>query len=99
MRMIINCSKPRLSDEEMDPIEQDDSELVSQHSSEGWVPWDLDDLIDIRRIIDERMPFKQKQVIEAFLIGRSYLDVGMTEKHWRYHYDKAVEVIQKELGE
>jgi hypothetical protein len=83
----------------MDPIEQDDSESVSQHSSEGWVPWDLDDLIDIRRIIDERMPFKQKQVIEAFLIGRSYLDVGMTEKYWRYHYDKAVEFIQKELGE
>jgi hypothetical protein len=99
MRMIINCSKPRLSDEEMDPIEQDDLEAVSQHSSEGWVPWDLDDLIDIRRIIDERMPIKQKQVIEAFLIGRTYLDVGMTEKYWRYHYDKAVEFIQKELGE
>ena len=99
MRITINCSKPRLSDEEMDPIEQDDSEAVSHHSSEGWVPWDLDDLIDIRRIIEERMPIKQKQVIEAFLVGRTYLDVGMTEKYWRYHYDKAVEFIQKELGE
>ena len=99
MRMIINCSRPRLSDEEMDPIEQDDSESVSHHSSEGWVPWDLDDLIDIRRIIDERMPMKQKQVIEAFLMGRTYTDVDMTEKYWRYHYDKAVEFIQKELGE
>jgi hypothetical protein len=99
MRMIINCSRPRLSDEEMDPIEQDDSESVSQHSSEGWVPWDLDDLIDIRRIIDERMPMKQKQVIEAFLVGRTYTDVDMTEKYWRYHYEKAVEFIQKELGE
>jgi hypothetical protein len=99
MRMIINCSRPRLSDEEMDPIEQDDSESVSQQSSEGWVPWDLDDLIDIRRIIDERMPMKQKQVIEAFLVGRTYTDVDMTEKYWRYHYEKAVEFIQKELGE
>jgi len=99
MRMIINCSRPRLSDEEMDPIEQDDSESVSNHSSEGWVPWDLDDLIDIRRIIDERMPMKQKQVIEAFLVGRTYTDVDMTEKYWRYHYEKAVEFIQKELGE
>ena len=99
MRMIINCSRPRLSDEEMDPIEQDDSESVSQHSSEGWLPWDLDDLIDIRRIIDERMPMKQKQVIEAFLVGRTYTDVDMTEKYWRYHYEKAVEFIQKELGE
>lgn len=96
---IINCSKPRLSDEEMDPIEQDDLESVTQQSSEGWVPWDLDDLIDIRRIIDERMPSKQREVIEAFLVGKIYTDVDMTEKYWRYHYEKAVEFIQKELGE
>ena len=99
MRMIINCSKPRLSDEEMDPIEQDDVDGVSQNQSEGWLPWDLDDLIDIKRIIDERMPFKQKQVLEGFLAGMSFTDMGMTEKYWRYHYDKAVEFIQEELGE
>jgi hypothetical protein len=98
MKIIINCSKPRLSDEEMDPIEQDDVDGVSNNQSEGWLPWDLDDLIDIKRIIDERMPFKQKQVIEAFLAGMSFTDMGMTEKYWRYHYDKAVEFIQKELG-
>ena len=97
MKIIINCSRPRLSDEEMDPIEQDDSEAVSHHSSEGWVPWDLDDLIDIRRIIDERMPFKQKQVINAFLLGMNYIDVNMTEKYWRYHYEKAIKFIQEEL--
>ena len=82
----------------MDPIEQDDSDGVSQHSNEGWLPWDLDDLIDIRRIIDERMPLKQKQIIDAFLTGKTYTDMGMTEKYWRYHYDKAVEFIQEELG-
>jgi hypothetical protein len=98
MKIIINCSKPRLSDEEMDPIEQDDVDGVSNNQSEGWLPWDLDDLIDIKRIIDERMPFKQKQVIEGFLAGMSFTDMGMTEKYWRYHYDKAVEFIQKELG-
>jgi hypothetical protein len=81
----------------MDPIEQDDLDGIS-HQSEGWVPWDLDDLIDIRRIIDERMPFKQKQVLEAFLSGMSYMDMGMTEKYWRYHYDKAIAFIQEELG-
>jgi len=99
MKIIINYSKPRLSDEEMDPIEQDDSESVSHQSSEGWVPWDLDDLIDIRRIIDERMTSKQKQVIDAFLLGMTYQDVGMTEKYWRYHYEKAVQFIQEELGQ
>lgn len=96
MKIIINCSRPRLSDEEMDPIEQDDTDGISQQS-EGWVPWDLDDLIDIRRIIDERMSFKQKQIIDAFLLGRTYMDVGVTEKHWRYHYEKAIKFIQEEL--
>lgn len=97
MRMIINCSKPRLSDEEMDPIEQDDMEGVSHHMSEGWVPWNVDDLIDIRRIIDERMPNKQRQVINAFLKGMNFDDMGVTEKYWRYHYEKAIEFIQEEL--
>lgn len=96
MKIIINCSRPRLSDEEMDPIEQDDTDGISQQS-EGWVPWDLDDLIDIRRIIDERMSSKQKQIIDAFLLGRTYMDVGVTEKHWRYHYEKAIKFIQEEL--
>ena len=96
MRMIINCSKPRLSDEEMDPIEQDDLDAIS-HQSEGLVPWDLDDLIDIRRIIDERMPEKQKQVLEAFLTGLTYEQIGVSEKYWRYHYERAIDFIQKEL--
>jgi hypothetical protein len=97
MRITVNCSKPRLSDEEMDPIEQDDTEGVSQHISEGWMPWGVDDLIDIRRIIDERMPTKQKQIIDAFLKGMNFDDVGVTEKYWRYHYERAIEFIQEEL--
>ena len=97
MRITVNCSKPRLSDEEMDPIEQDDIEGISHHMSEGWVPWNVDDLIDIRRIIDERMPSKQRQIIDAFLKGMNFDDVGVTEKYWRYHYEKAIEFIQEEL--
>lgn len=98
MRIIINYSKPRLSDEEMDPIELDDMDAFSGVLDAGWLPWDLDDLIDIERIIDERMPAKQKFIIESFLMGKTYLDVGVTEKYWRYHYDKAVEFIKKELS-
>ena len=97
MRITVNCSKPRLSDEEMDPIEQDDIEGISHHMSEGWVPWNVDDLIDIRRIIDDRMPSKQRQIINAFLKGMNFDDMGVTEKYWRYHYEKAIEFIQEEL--
>jgi hypothetical protein len=97
MRIIINCSKPRLSDEEIDPLELDDIDAYSGQLEAGWTPWDLDDLIDIERIIDERMPEKQKQIIEAFLMGMTYLDVGVSEKYWRYHYEQAVEFIKGEL--
>jgi len=97
MRIIINCSKPRLSDEEMDPLEQDDIDAFAGMLDNGWLPWDLDDLIDIERIIEDRMPEKQKQIIEAFLNGMTYLDVGVTEKYWRYHFDKGIEFIKQEL--
>lgn len=97
IKYTLNAVKPRLSDEEMDPIEQDDLEGLSNHGSDGWVPWDMEDLIDIKRIIEERMAPRQQQIIEAFLLGMSYNDLGVTEKYWRYHYKKALEFIKKEL--
>ena len=78
-----NAVKPRLSDEEMDPIEQDDLEGVSNNQADGWVPWDVEDLMDIKRIIEERMSPNQQQIIEAFLLGMTYNDLGVTEKYWR----------------
>ena len=97
MRIIINQSKPRLSDEEMDPLELDDADAYHGASESGWLPWDYDDLIDIQRIIEERMPQKQKHVLESFLMGMNYVDVGVSEKYWRYHYDKAIDFIKEEL--
>ena len=94
----VNCANPRLSDEEVDPLEADDAEsITSNKSSEGWVPWDMDDLIDIYRIIEERMPAKQRMVIEAFLLGQSNKDIGVTEKFFRYHLEKGIEFIKVEL--
>jgi hypothetical protein len=93
----VKYSKPRLSDEEMDPLEADDLDAFAGHLDPGWVPWDVDDLIDIRRIIDERMPPKQRQVMEALLNGISYTDIGVSEKYWRYHYEKAIDFIKKEM--
>ena len=43
------------------------------------------------------MPMKQRQVLEGFLKGLNHIDMGLTEKYWRYHYEKAIEFIQKEL--
>lgn len=93
----INCASPRLSDEEPDLLEQEDIEALTGVPSEGWLPWSHDDLIDIRNIIEQRMPIKQKIIIEAFLLGQSCHEIGVTEKYWRYHYQKAVEFIRQEL--
>lgn len=88
---------PRLSDEDIDPIEADDHKNSTDPSIEGWLPWDPEDIEDIRRIIDERMSDKQQFIMEAFLDGLTCGDVNVTEKYWRYHFAKAVEFIKQEL--
>lgn len=93
-----NCAAPRLSDEEPDLMEQEDIEGISIFQSDGWLPWTHDDLIDVRRVIEERMPLKQREIMEAFLSGNNAADLGVTEKYWRYHYKRAIEFIKKELG-
>lgn len=93
----INAVAPRLSDEDIDPIEQDDTDGVSTYVVEGWLPWDPEDITDIRRLIKEKMSVKQQFILESFLDGLTYVDVGLTEKHWRYHFSKGVEFIKKEL--
>jgi hypothetical protein len=94
----INCAAPRLSDEEPDLMEQEDVEGISTMHSDGWLPWTQDDMIDIRRIIESRMPIKQREVMEAFLMGNNAADLGVTEKYWRYHFKRGVELIKKEMG-
>jgi hypothetical protein len=93
----ISAVAPRLSDEDPDPIEQDGSESNSTMLVEEWLPWDPEDIIDIRRLISTKMPVKQQFVLEAFLDGKTYNMIGVTEKYWRYHFAKGVEFIKKEL--
>lgn len=93
----VNCIAPRLSDEDPDPIEQDDSETISIPLAEGWLPWEPDDIADIRKLIATRLPPKQQFILEAFLDGMTYSDVCVTEKYWRYHFAKGLEIIRKEL--
>ena len=95
----IQAVAPRLSDEETDPIEQDETEGIASSIVEGsgWLPWDMEDIADIKRLIATKMPEKSKKVLDAFLQGFSYNDIGMTEKHWRYHFAAGIEFIKKEL--
>jgi hypothetical protein len=93
----INAVTPRLSDEDPDPIEQDDSAEGYHLLQEGWYPWDSDDIIDIRKIIETKMPRKQQFIMQAFLNGQMHYDVNVTEKYWRYHFFKGIDFIKKEL--
>jgi len=93
----INAVTPRLSDEDPDPIEQDDSAEGYHLLQEGWYPWDSDDIIDIRNIIETKMPKKQQFIMQAFLNGQMHYDVDVTEKYWRYHFFKGIDFIKKEL--
>jgi hypothetical protein len=93
----VNAVAPRLSDEDIDPLEKDDSIEPNPPLVEGWLPWDLEDIADIRRLIEQSMPTKQQYIIEAFLDGLNYADIDVTEKYWRYHFEKGIEFIKKEL--
>ena len=93
----VNAVAPRLSDEDIDPIEQDDAPDGYHPMQEGWLPWEPEDIADIRRLIAEKMSAKQQFIIDAFLDGLNYNDVGVTEKYWRYHFAKGIEFIKREL--
>ena len=93
----VKAVTPRLSDEDPDPLEQDELDNSSTNNVEGWLPWDSEDIIDIKRLIDGRMPYKQQQIFIAFLEGQSYLDIHVSEKYWRYHFARGIEFIKKEL--
>lgn len=93
----VNKATPRLSDEELDPLEQDDNEGISTEMVEGFFPWTAEDIIDVKNLINARMPQKQKCIFEAFLEGLTFMDINVTEKYWRYHFSKGVEFIKKEL--
>jgi len=95
---IIKAATPRLSDEELDPIEQDDMDGIPVDVIDPFLPWRPEDILDIRRLVYERMPEKQREIIHGFLEGLTYKDLKVTEKYWRYHFEKGVEFIKKELG-
>lgn len=93
----VNASKTRLSDEEVDPLEKDDQDSIPEQIADGWLPWDQDDMLDIKRLIYERMDRKQRDIMEAFLAGQNFIDINVTEKYWRWNFARAVEFIRKEL--
>jgi hypothetical protein len=94
----IKAVTPRLSDEDPDPLEQDELENTTAQLADGWSPWDQEDVSDVHNLINDKMPRKQRAVFLAFLNGQGYNDLGVTEKYWRYHFNKGVEFIKKEFG-
>lgn len=93
----INAMTPRLSDEELDPLELDDNEGMSLNATDAYLPWDFEDILDVKKLIAERLSTKQRFILEAFLDGLNFVDVGVTEKYWRYHFLKGIEFIKQEL--
>lgn len=96
-KIIKKAATPRLSDEELDPLEQDDSDGVSADMMEAYFPWSPEDILDIKRLIEEKMPQKQRYILAAFLEGLTHVEVHVTEKYWRYHFNRGIEFIKKEL--
>ena len=94
----VNAATPRLSDEELDPLEQDDTEGVTAELIEGYLIWTTDDIADVHKLIEYQLDEKERAIINAFLEGLTYMDLQVTEKYWRYHFAKGIEFIKRELG-
>lgn len=94
----INAATPRLSDEELDPLEQDDGEGVPSEMIDGYLIWTTDDISDVRNLIEFYLAEQERKILSAFIEGLTYQDMGVTEKYWRYHFAKGIEIIRKELG-
>jgi DNA-directed RNA polymerase specialized sigma24 family protein len=52
---------------------------------------------DIRRLIANVLPQNQSVILTAFLEGKTYSDIGVTEKFYRWHFAKGVDFIRKAL--
>ena len=96
MKITVHASIRRLSDEEPDPLENEDP--ATEPSSMGWAPWGSDTIQDVYNIVSEKLNEKQREIIEAHLMGYNHKDLAVSEKYWRYWYASAIKKIQKELG-
>ena len=85
---------PKLWEEEWDPTEVDfinrdvhelapDTNIISMNRKM------------VRRIIAEYLNPSERKVIEAFMVGQTHTMIGVTEKHWRYHFSKAIKTMRK----
>ena len=96
MKHTVNATIRRLSDEEPDALEQEDT-TSEPTSAIGWAPWGPDTIQDVYNIISDKLNEKQREIIEAHLMGYNYKDLAVTEKYWRYWMGSAIKKIQKEL--
>ena len=96
MKHFVNATIRRLSDEEPDPLENDDAS-VEPSSTTGWASWGPDTIQDIYNIVSDKLTPQQREIIEAHLAGYNHHDLAVSEKYWRYHYGLAIKRIRKEL--
>jgi hypothetical protein len=48
------------------------------------------------KLID-RLDEKQRRMVVAFMQGNTHGDIGVSEKTWRYHLEKGIKSMRKEL--
>ena len=54
---------------------------------------------DLHGVIDKMLTDQQHEIITAELAGMTYKDLGISKKTWRYHRQKAFEIIKQHLGD
>ena len=88
----MDVHSPRLSDETIDPMENDAPE---GHTVDYRMA--TDNRIDLMNVVQKKLTEPQRRVIEAYLGGYNHLDIGMTPDIWRKHKRAAMRILKEYL--
>ena len=51
----------------------------------------------MRYLIEHQLSNDQRKIVDAYLAGRTYKSIEVTEKMWRYHMKKAIKTLKQKM--
>ena len=82
----------KLWEEALDPVEED---YFNDPPIDVKVP-DPNTLL-MYYLIDHQLKGEQRDIVDAFLAGKTFHNMKITEKKWRYHLSKAIKIIKQQV--
>ena len=82
----------RLWEEAIDPTELDH---VNDAPIDRSVP--SPNALLLRYLIEHQLKGEQRRIVDAYLAGKTYKSIEVTEKTWRYNLRKAIKILKQQF--